>query len=135
VKKFFFFFALLLICSCGQTILDKPKNLLDKDKMAEVLADLSLNDQSVINFPNSNIESGSLFILQQHKVKKEDFASSYNYYLVNRDLPEIIEKAQEIIKKKDPKGEKFINDKLKGQKATPKLDETPLQQQGQNVVR
>ncbi len=114
MKKIISFFFVLLFCSCGQTILDKPKNLLDKDKMSEVLVALSLNEQSVINFPKSNLESGALYVLQQQNVSSEDFVNSYNYYLVSKDLPKIIENAQEIIKKKDPKAEKFINAKLNG---------------------
>lgn len=135
VKKFLFFFAFLLICSCGQTIMDKPKNLLSEDKMAEVLADLALNDQSVINFPTANLQSGAMYVLQQQKVKQEDFTSSYNYYLVNKDLAKIIGNAQEIIKKKDPKGEKFINDKLKKEATPEKIEELKLHDPAQNVVR
>ena len=112
MKKLIFFFVLLSLFSCNEYI-DKPKNLVDKDKMAEIVADLAINDQVVFLYPKTNLESGTRFILKNHEVKTEDFLESYRYYIVKQKMKGIVDDAQEIIIKKDPKSEKKIKGDIK----------------------
>lgn len=114
MKKIFLLFIFLSIVSCNSSV-DKPKKLISKSDMSEILADIALNEQAIFAFPNKNLESGTLYVLQQHKVSADDFVGSYKYYLVNKSLKDIVDDAKEIVLKKDPKAEKYIQDKLKGE--------------------
>ncbi|SUX47012.1 DUF4296 domain-containing protein [Chryseobacterium indoltheticum] len=107
MKKLIFIFVLMCLFSCSEYI-DKPKNLIDKDKMSEIIADLAINDQVTYLYPGSNLESGTRFILKNHQVKTEDFVASYRYYIVKQKMTGIVEDAQKIILEKDPKSEKTI---------------------------
>lgn len=107
MKKLIFIFVLMCLFSCNEYI-DKPKDLVDKDKMAEIVADLAINDQVVFLYPKTNLESGTRFILKNHQVKTEDFIVSYRYYIVKQKMKGIVEDAQKIIIEKDPKSEKTI---------------------------
>lgn len=122
MKKLIFFFVLLSLFSCNEYI-DKPKNLVDKTKMAEIIADLAINDQVIYLYPKTNLESGTRFILKNHEVKNEDFLESYRYYIVKQKMKGIVEDAQKIIIEKDPKSENKIkgNIDLKDTKL-PKLE-------------
>ncbi len=114
MKKIYLLFIFLSIVSCNSSV-DKPKNLISKSDMSEILADIALNEQAIFAFPNKNLESGTLYVLQQHKVSADDFVGSYKYYLVNKSLKDIVDDAKEIVLKRDPKAEKYIQDKLKGE--------------------
>ena len=107
MKKLIFIFVLICLFSCSEYI-DKPKNLIDKDKMSEIIADLAINDQVTFLYPGTNLESGTRFILKNHQVKTEDFVASYRYYIVKQKMTGIVEDAQNIILEKDPKSEKTI---------------------------
>lgn len=107
MKKLIFIFVLMCLFSCSEYI-DKPKNLIDKDKMSEIIADLAINDQVTYLYPETNLESGTRFILKNHQVKTEDFVTSYRYYIVKQKMTGIVEDAQKIILEKDPKSEKII---------------------------
>ncbi|MGO4708217.1 DUF4296 domain-containing protein [Chryseobacterium sp. 2TAF14] len=107
MKKLFFIFVLMCLFSCNEYI-DKPDNLVGKTKMAEIIADLAINDQVIFLYPGTNLESGTRFILKNHEVKTEDFVASYRYYIVKQKMKGIVEDAQKIIIEKDPKSEKKI---------------------------
>lgn len=110
MKKLVLIFVLIVMFSCGDYI-DKPKNLIPKDDMAEILADLAINDQATFIYPNSNLEAGTRYVLKTHNVKPDDFVESFKYYVVKNKMKEIAEDAQVILIKKDPKAEKYIKDK------------------------
>ena len=118
MKKLIFIFVMLCMFSCGDYI-DKPKNLIEPDKMAEILADLSITDQAVIIYPNKNLEAGTRFVLKTHNIKSQDFIDSFKYYVVKDKMKDIAEDAQKIIVKKDPKADQYIQDKLKKNGSTP----------------
>ncbi|HEX7869811.1 MAG TPA: DUF4296 domain-containing protein [Chryseobacterium sp.] len=107
MKKLIFVFVLMCMFSCNEYI-DKPNNLIDKTKMSEIIADLAINDQVIFSYPNTNLESGTRFILKSHNVKTEDFVASYKYYIVKQKMTGIVDDAQKIIIEKDPKSEKKI---------------------------
>lgn len=112
MKKAVFIFILMCLFSC-QDYIDKPKNLIPKDQMAEIIADLSINDQATYMYPNTNLEAGTRYVLKSHNVKSEDFVESFKYYVVKQKMQGITEDAQEILLKKDPKADQYIKDKLK----------------------
>ncbi|MCS3867762.1 hypothetical protein J3D55_000678 [Chryseobacterium ginsenosidimutans] len=110
MKKLIFIFVLMCMFSCGDYI-DKPKNLIPKDQMAEILADLSINDQATFMYPNSNLEAGTRYVLKTHNVKSNDFVESFKYYTIKDKMKGIAEDAQKILVEKDPKADKYIKDK------------------------
>lgn len=118
MKKLICIFVLLFMFSCSDYI-DKPKNLIDEDTMAEILADLAINDQAVFMFQGTNLESGTRFVLKTHNVKPDDFVESYKYYVAKDKLDNIADDAQKILLDKDPKAEKHVQDKLKNKQNIP----------------
>ena len=101
-----------MVCSC-ENYTDKPKDLLSKDKMAEIMAEMALNDQATIINTKANLELGTRSILKKNNIKPDNFVTSYSYYVANKKIPAIAEKAQEIIKQKNPEAEEYINKKAK----------------------
>lgn len=120
MKKLIFIFMTLCMFSCGDYI-DKPKNLIEPSVMAEILADLTVADQSVALYPNKNLEAGTRFVLKTHKIKPDDFVASFKYYVIKDKMKDIAEDAQKIVVEKDPKADKYIKDKLKKTENTPFL--------------
>ncbi len=112
MKKLLFIFVLLGLFSCDGYI-DKPKNLIDKGMMAEIIADLAINDQAIFVYPDKNMEAGTRAVLKSHKVKPDDFVDSFKYYVIKEEMDGIANDAQEILLKKDPKADKYVKDKLK----------------------
>ncbi|MFS4471763.1 DUF4296 domain-containing protein [Chryseobacterium sp. T20] len=112
MKKLLFIFVLLGLLSCGDYI-DKPKNLIDKDMMAEIIADLAINDQAIFVYPDKNMEAGTRAVLKSHKVKPDDFVNSFKYYVIKEEMDGITNDAQEILLKKDPKADKYVKERLK----------------------
>ncbi|MCT2563231.1 DUF4296 domain-containing protein [Chryseobacterium herbae] len=121
MKKVVFILVMLCMFSCGDYI-DKPKNLIEPDAMAEILADLALTDQAIMTYQNKNLEAGTRFVLKSHKVKSEDFVESFKYYVIKDKMKDIAADAQKIVLKKDPKAEKYVQDKLKGTVPAPVLN-------------
>lgn len=110
MKKLIFILVFMCMFSCGDYV-DKPKNLIPEDKMAEIMADLAINDQATIMYPNSNLEAGTRYVLKTHNVQSADYIESFKYYVVKEKMNAITEDAQEILLKKDPKAEKYVKDK------------------------
>lgn len=111
MKSTILLIILLLFSSC-QNFVDKPKNLLSQDEMAKIMAEMALNDQATSINPNANLELGTRYILKKNNIKAEQFSSSYRYYLVTKKMQKIGDKAQQIIKEKNPEAEDYINKKL-----------------------
>ncbi len=111
---------MLGLFSCSDYI-DKPKNLIDEKVMAEVIADLMLNEQATFMYQNKNMEAGTRFVLKSHHVKPDDFIQSFKYYTIKEKMEGITNDAQEILVKKDPKAEKYVKDKLKQNGSTQPL--------------
>jgi len=120
MKKLIFIFVVLGLFSCSDYI-DKPKNLVAKDLMAEIIADLAINDQAVFMYQDKNLEAGTRFVLKSHNVKPEEFTESFKYYVIKEEMDGIADDAQEILLKKDPKADKYVKDKIKQNGASPTM--------------
>lgn len=113
-------FIFLFLVSCSEYV-DRPKNLLDKSTMSEIMADLAINDQVTNTFQGKNLESGTRYILKNHNVKADDFVESYKYYVATGKMNKIVDNAQEILLEKDPKAKDFVESKSKPATELPKL--------------
>lgn len=108
MKKLIYLFPILFIFSCSE-IVDKPQNLLGKEKMAEVIADFALYDQAYAVNPEANMELNSRYVLNKHKITAAIYRESYKYYMSHpTQLDKILKKSKEIILNKDPKLEGYI---------------------------
>ncbi|MBP7172834.1 MAG: DUF4296 domain-containing protein [Cloacibacterium sp.] len=120
--KFIIGILILVFISCSKPV-DEPENLLNKDKMAEIIADFAIYDQSYVISPNIDLENSTRFVLKKHNIKGSDFKNSYTYYLSSpSSLDDIYDRAQKIILEKDPKMKDFLEKKKKenAQRATEK---------------
>lgn len=101
-----------LIASCSELI-DRPKNLLSKDQMSELIVEFAEADQLNNYISGTNMDNATRFILKKNKIKAADFTESYKYYMASGELDKILSNAQEIILDKDPKSAEFIQKKNK----------------------
>jgi len=100
MKRILIIFVSLLIFACqGVDKPKKPKNLISKDKMVDVLYDVYvLNSAKSIN--KKVLESNGIqperFLFQKHKIDSLQFAESNNYYAYDTKTYEtIVEKVKE----------------------------------------
>lgn len=102
MKQLLYIILFFGLASCSE-IVDKPKNLIDEDTMAELIAEFAINDQLGNINPNGNMEISSKYILDKYKVKGSDFSDSHIYYLSKPNkMNKIYDKAQKIILEKEP---------------------------------
>ena len=118
MRKIAFLLFSLLMMACSELI-NEPKNLVPKDKMAEVLAEFAMNEQLNLVVENINLDNATRYTLQQNKIKGNDFVESYKFYTASGDIEKIIENAQEIVLTKDPASKIYIEKKLKENKNLP----------------
>lgn len=112
MKKLLFWSFLLLFSCTSPTA--KPKKLIPKEKMAQLVVDFAIYDQSYNVSNTTDLESSTRFVLKKHKITSKEFKESYQYYLTNgNDLEKIYEEAENIIMQKDPKLKDYIKKKDK----------------------
>ena len=104
--------------ACSELI-DKPKNLISKDTMADVLAEFAMNEQMTLVVENINLDNATRYTLQQKKINGNDFVESYKYYTASGEIKEIIDRAQDLVINQDPKAKIYIEKKLKENKNVP----------------
>ena len=110
-----------MMCACTELI-DQPKNLVPKDKMAVILADFALTEQAESLSPAINMDNSTRYILQKYKIKGQDYVDSYKYYTATGEMPGIIEDAQDIVLNKDPAAKIYIEKKIKENSSTPAFE-------------
>lgn len=83
MKIIYILFAVLLInTGCGNSIVDKPDNLIDDDTMIEIFYDLAILDAA----KNSSYENGistfqaNDFIFKKYEIDSVQFAKSNKYW-------------------------------------------------------
>jgi hypothetical protein len=84
MKKALFFLALLAVfVSCKEEIIKKPKKLIEKDIMIDIMYDLSILEaikyQHLTSVEDYNTNP-TAFILRKYKVDSLQFARSNSYY-------------------------------------------------------
>lgn len=82
MKKFLTFFGLLfLVISCKDAIISKPENLIDEDKMTNIIYDLALLE-GIKSYNSSEFQSVKVndFIYKKYKIDSLQFAKSTQFY-------------------------------------------------------
>ncbi len=118
MRKIGFLLFSLLMMACSELI-DKPKNLVPKDTMSEVLAEFAMNEQLTVVEQTINLDNATRYTLQQKKIKGNDFVESYKYYTASGEIEKILDHAQDIILNKDPAAKIYIEKKLQENKNVP----------------
>lgn len=89
MKNFvFIILVLFLSVSCKKELVKEPKRLIEKEKMIDIMYDLSLMDAMKYQNPLSldSIDADpKKFILKKHKVDSLQFAQSNIYYAADYD--------------------------------------------------
>lgn len=116
MRKILPFCLFFLSLSCSDYV-DRPANLLSEDKISEIVAEITIQEELLRVTQNSNMEDATRLVLQKYKVSAADFTASYKYYGSSRKLDAILAESQEIIKERHPKAEAFIEKELKKNKA------------------
>ncbi len=102
-KLGFIAFLLLVFASCVPDIdrVEEPDNLIERDKMVLVMTDLVKTESHIINeYPRlpdyfkAMVKSGDV-VLKEHKVSREDFENSMDYYASRQE--EMIEIYDEVL--------------------------------------
>lgn len=115
MKKLGLLFILLFAVSCQKSgAVDKPKNLIEPDQMATIIAEFAVSEQVNYQSKGGDLETTSRYVLASQKVTATEFQESYNYYIASpRVLEKILVQAQQIVAEKDPKAKSYIEKKLK----------------------
>ena len=83
MKKIILLFTALIfaLTSCKDEIIPKPKNLIPRDKMEDIIYDLAILEAAKTqNSSVQNYEKPTVFIKNKYKVDSLTFAKSTQYY-------------------------------------------------------
>ena len=120
--KYVTFFFILMLLSCGEELLKKPDNLIQKGTMVDILGDLALinaiktNDMSVLQ--DREIDPTD-FIFDKYGVDSLQFVASDRYYA---SLPEVYEEIYMAVADRMQRGKdsletaKRVNDSIEAAK-------------------
>lgn len=85
MKKYFLLLVLLSMASCQNKVIEKPDNLIPKDKMKNIIYDLSLL-QGIKGVNAAVLDSNGIdpatYVYKKYKVDSLQFAKSDQYYAI-----------------------------------------------------
>ena len=97
MKKILFFCVVLIGFSCSNAGVSKPKNLIEKDKMIDILYDMSLLQaikSQNLNGGISNKESNQ-YLFKKYKIDSIQLSESNKYYASDiKEYKEMFEKVK-----------------------------------------
>lgn len=102
MKKIILLGMMVLFFGCNSNSVEKPNNLIGKDKMVDILYDISLLE--AIKTQNINggitVKTGNDFIYKKHKIDSVQFAKSNKYYASDVEAyKKLFEKVKERLNK------------------------------------
>ena len=124
-KSIAIFCLLFLIIGCNNSVIKKPKNLIEKEKMIDVLYDLSLLESMKSQNINGGISNKSVsdYIYKKYKIDSIQLAESNKYYASDlEEYKKMIENVKERLNNETIKIEGKSNQK--GQQIPP-ISDTP----------
>jgi hypothetical protein len=86
-KKWLLFGLIIMSFGCNSNSVEKPKNLIEKDKMVAILYDISLLEAIKTQNINGGItsEMGFDYIYKKYKIDSVQFSKSNKYYASDID--------------------------------------------------
>ncbi len=108
---FILFVISFVLLSCKNEIIEKPKNLIEKDKMKEIIYDLSILEAARNQGSTTkNYPKASVFLKEKYKVDSLTFAQNTLYYA--SDSKEYKKMYEEIKVRLDKEKKKFSGETL-----------------------
>lgn len=102
---FILFIISFVLPSCKNEIIEKPDNLIEKDKMKEIIYDLAILEaarnqgSATRNYPKA-----SVFLKEKYKVDSLTFAKSTQYYASDiKEYKKMYEEVKERLDKENKK--------------------------------
>lgn len=125
MKRYFLLLALVLLAACQKETVEKPENLIPKDKMKDIIYDLSLLqaikgvNQAVLD---SNQIDPTTYVYKKYKVDSLQFAKSDQYYAIEnvKNYKKMYEEINERIKKDKAHADSLLAKEPEASKAVPK---------------
>ena len=102
MKKSIFFGLIVLFFSCNSNSVEKPDNLIGKDKMIDILYDISLLEAIKTQNINGGMNSkmGNDYIYKKYKIDSIQFIKSNKYYASDiEEYKKMFEKIKERLNK------------------------------------
>jgi len=141
MKKVFILTILVCLTSCSEKLLEKPENLIARDKMVEVLKDLAkVNAAKTTNAAilRDNDIDPMAYIFVKHSIDSMQFVESDKYYAslpveygrIYKDVESILEKEQAILNET-----KAAEDSLRLQKKEQKQERLKKQKTTDSLVQ
>ena len=119
MKKIVFYLIVVLsiFASCQKEVVKTPKNLIEKDKMVNIMYDLSILEAIKIQNPSSldtfKINS-SKYIYKKHKIDSAQFAQNNIYYAADyKEYKKMYEQVKSRLDKNVAAAEILIKNKKK----------------------
>ena len=116
---------LFLVIGCHTSTIEKPASLIDKDKMTEILYDMSLLEAIKTQNINGGIsnKAANEYIYKKYKIDSIQFIKSNKYYASNmEEYKKMFEKIKERLNKEVAKTD--VELKKNGQPVPPNLNNT-----------
>ena len=83
LNKIVLLISLMLFFSCNEKLIDKPENLIAKEKMIEVLKDLAIanaaKNTNIVILRENDIEP-TTYVFEKHGIDSVQFTQSDTYY-------------------------------------------------------
>lgn len=131
MKNILFITLCLIFYACSSPN-PKPKKVLSKEQMAEIIVDLTIYNQSYLAKPNIKTEDINSFVLKKHNITAEDFRENYQYYTyAPAHLDEIYDNAKKIILEKEPS----IEDTLRKEEEKERQEEDALRKAQEEKIK
>jgi len=83
MKKLVFLLVFLMVVSCAEKVVEKPENLIPKEKMTAILHDLAILNATKTTVGNKLDEAGidiMEFLYEKYQIDSTQFAESDLYY-------------------------------------------------------
>lgn len=109
MKKTLISALFFILWSCNDNA--QPAQLLSKEQMSHIIADMALYGQNPMGQQDFNIDESNHFIFKKHQTTPEIFKESYVYYIYDpENVEEIFINAKKVILQKSPSLEAKIKE-------------------------
>jgi len=102
----------LFVLSCQY--LEKPKNILSEEQMADILLDMAIFDETPRINPSIKPEEAYKHVFSNHNITIDDYIENYAYYISKKKIKYIISLSEKKLMNKDSKIQNYINKKTDG---------------------
>lgn len=115
MRKIFLLITFVSLFSCGEEVIDKPVNLISKEKMIDILYDMAIINSAKTNAPQVMEDRNfnpMQFIYNKYEIDSVQFVSSDLYYASKPlEYEDIYKKIEDRIKKEKEGFEKQKEEK------------------------